>query len=199
MALRRELDAFERRQVARVLSEGGSFASIGRDLGLSRQAVHRRYRDLAPVTEAPPVRTSALQTTPEVRRAIRFALEEATTLGAPALAGEHLLLGLLRAAPPPVLEDAGVTLAKVHHRVEAISTRSAFLARPLTAEDARVALTGPAREAVRRGSRTIAPEHLLLGILRDPSSGAVRTLRALGVDTDAIRARLDAVPEPSAA
>jgi ATP-dependent Clp protease ATP-binding subunit ClpC len=197
MDLRRELDAFERRQVARVLSEGGSFASIGRDLGLSRQAVHRRYRALAPVQEAP--RAPALQTAPEVRQAIRCALEEAAALGAPVLGDEHVLLGLLRAAPPRVLEDAGVTLAKARHRIEAISSSAPFFARRLSAADARAVLAEPAREALRRGSATIQPEHLLLGILRNPASGAVRTLRALGADPDAIRARLDTVAESSVA
>jgi DNA invertase Pin-like site-specific DNA recombinase len=45
--LRRELDAFERRQIAQALADGASFAAIARDLGVSRQAVHRRFRDLA--------------------------------------------------------------------------------------------------------------------------------------------------------
>src|SRR3954454_15843638 len=46
-ALRRELDDFEREQVARALADGASFAAVGRDLGLSRQAVHRRFRGVA--------------------------------------------------------------------------------------------------------------------------------------------------------
>jgi DNA invertase Pin-like site-specific DNA recombinase len=44
--LRRELEAFERAQVAQALADGASFASIARELGLSRQAVHRRFRHL---------------------------------------------------------------------------------------------------------------------------------------------------------
>src|SRR4051794_34697937 len=51
-ALRRQLDQFERLQVARALAEGASFAMVARDLGVTRQAVHRRFRDLA--GEAPP-------------------------------------------------------------------------------------------------------------------------------------------------
>jgi len=50
--LRHELEAFERRQVAHALAEGTSFAAIARDLGITRQAVHRRFRDVA-VGETP--------------------------------------------------------------------------------------------------------------------------------------------------
>jgi transcriptional regulator with GAF, ATPase, and Fis domain len=45
--LRRELEAFERRQVAQALADGATFAAVARDLGLTRQAVHHRFRDLA--------------------------------------------------------------------------------------------------------------------------------------------------------
>lgn len=44
-ALREELVAFERLQVARLLDAGGSFGTVGQALGISRQAAHRRYRD----------------------------------------------------------------------------------------------------------------------------------------------------------
>jgi len=46
-ALREELEAFERLQVARALDAGQSFSAVARALGISRQAAHRRYRDLA--------------------------------------------------------------------------------------------------------------------------------------------------------
>ena len=49
--LRSELDELERTHVARALQAGESFANVARPLGISRQAAHRRYRDLA--TPAP--------------------------------------------------------------------------------------------------------------------------------------------------
>src|SRR3954447_20893990 len=52
-SLRRELDALERAHVARALQEGETFAAIAKPLGISRQAAHRRYRDLATGTPAP--------------------------------------------------------------------------------------------------------------------------------------------------
>ncbi|MGH2969050.1 MAG: hypothetical protein ACRDK0_08290, partial [Solirubrobacteraceae bacterium] len=39
-ALRAELDAFERLQVARALDAGSSFAAVAKALGISRQAAH---------------------------------------------------------------------------------------------------------------------------------------------------------------
>ena len=46
-ALRRELDAFERVQAWRALEAGSSYGAVARALGISRQAAHRRYRELA--------------------------------------------------------------------------------------------------------------------------------------------------------
>jgi hypothetical protein len=192
--LRQALEEFERAQVTRALTEGASFASVGRDLGLSRQAVHRRYRDLAPSTEE----SSALLPTPEVRLALRCAREEATALGMP-VGGEHVLLGLLRAARLRPLADAGVTLVKARAQVEAMSPSSPLFRYEAVQGDLRAVLAGPAREAHNHGSSTIAPEHLLLGILREPDSAAARTLRALGADPGAVCAQLDALAEPSLA
>ena len=42
-------------------------------------------------------------------------------------------------------------------------------------------------EADRVGHRYVGPEHLLLGVLRDGSSGAARVLQAHGVDLEAAR------------
>jgi transposase-like protein len=188
--LRHALEEFERAQVARALTDGASFAAVGRDLGLSRQAVHRRYRDLGPATEDSP----ALLPTPEVRLALRCARDEAAALGVP-VGGEHVLLGLLRATRLPPLDQAGVTLHKARAQVEAMSPRSPFF-RGAAQSDLRTLLSGPARVALAHGSPTIAPEHLLLGVLREPDSGAARTLRALGADPDAVCNELDALVEP---
>jgi hypothetical protein len=45
-------------------------------------------------------------------------------------------------------------------------------------------------EADRVGHRYVGPEHLLLGVLRDGSSGAARVLQAHGVDLEAARAAM---------
>jgi ATP-dependent Clp protease ATP-binding subunit ClpA len=183
--LRVELEAFERRQVAHALAEGATFAAIARDLGLTRQAVHRRFRELA--STQPP-----LLTAPDVRRIMRYAREEAAALGADELGGEHVLLAVLRAGDLPaaaLLEGAGASLDRARTQVEAATTpRRKLFQRSPDAGDLRSLLAAPAREARARGSRRIEVEDVLLGALADFDGGASRTLRALGVDVDGLRA-----------
>ena len=69
--LRDEIDAFERQQVARALTAGGSVASVARALGVTRQSAHRRYRDLL----APSADDGRPRPTPELRLAVEYARE----------------------------------------------------------------------------------------------------------------------------
>jgi hypothetical protein len=121
-ALRRELDALERAHVARALQEGQTFAAIAKPLGISRQAAHRRYRELATGTQAP--RLSS-----EARAALLRAREEAARHGSRSIDSEHLLLALAprgldvdaarRRLGPPTLnapEPAGLD-PKLHARL----------------------------------------------------------------------------------
>jgi hypothetical protein len=190
--LRRELETFERLQVARALGEGMNFAEIARDLGVSRQAAHRRFRDLA--SDEPP-----LLSTEQTRRVLRFAREEAAALGAAAPYSEHVLLAVLRAADLPasaVLRNAGATLARARTHVEGTTSRAPLFQRAAPrANELRQLLAAPAREARRRGSRRIEVEHLLLGALESDTGGAARTLAALGVDPEAVRDALSALLE----
>ena len=176
--LRRELDAFERRQVARALAEGTSFAAIARDLGLSRQAVHRRFRDLA---GAEPTLLMA----PDVSRVLQYAREEAASLGADEVRSEHVLLAVLRAGDLPAaaaLRAAGATLERARTQVEGTSPRARLFRREPDTGALVALLEAPAREATARGSRTIEVEDVLRSALADASGGAGQTLRALGVD-----------------
>lgn len=186
--LRRQLDVFERRQVQRALADGATFAAIARDLGLSRQAVHRRFRDLAGA-EAP------LMTAPDVRRVLQLAREEAQRLGVDELGGEHVVLAVLRAGALPaadVLRDAGATLERARTQLAGAMPSTTLFRRENGTGDVRVLLVRPAREARASGSRRIEVEHVLLAALGEPGGGAVRMLRALGVDVDALRSALGA-------
>jgi uncharacterized protein YerC len=189
--LRQEVDAFERRQVARALAQGATFARIARDLGVTRQAAHRRFRELASA-EAP------LVTTFEARRILRYAREEAAALGADRPRGEHVVLAALRAADLPasaVLLDAGATLERARAQVEAASPRGPLFRRRRGAGDLRELLEVSAHEARARGGRQIEVEHVLLGTLADDAGGAVRALQALGVEPGEVRAELAALLE----
>jgi AraC-like DNA-binding protein len=189
--LRRELDAFERQQVAHALADGASFASVARDLGLSRQAVHRRFRSV--LGDVVPLRMA-----PEVRRVLQYAREEATAVDADELASEHVVLGVLRADDVPaagVLQGAGVTLERARTHVEGTASRGGLFAREADRPDPRALLAAAATEARARGGHRIEVEHLLISALTDGAAGAARTLRALGVDPDAVRSVLIARAE----
>ena len=185
--LRHELDEFERRQVAQALAEGTSYAAIARDLGLSRQAVHRRFRSLAGAE--PP-----LVTAPDVRRVLQYAREEAAALGAGVVGGEHVLLAVLRTDDLPaadLLRGAGATLERARSQVEGASPRPRLFRREPETGDLLMFLEAPAREVRARGGGAIEVEDVLRGVLADPGGGAARTLRAIGVDTGEVRSGLE--------
>ncbi len=192
-ALRKELDAFERVQAWRALDGGSSYGAVARAIGISRQAAHRRYRELAAAAE-PPTGTPRLRVTPEARAAVQLAGEEAKALGAARIGSEHLLLGILRAGDP---RAAGAL------RANGVKLEAARLAaQPTLAGDGEgegtAAITGYARrvfgEAMRHaaaeGGHAIEVCDLLAAALRDEGGGARRTLDALGVDAAAVQAQL---------
>jgi hypothetical protein len=184
--LRSELEAFERRQVARALADGTSYAAIARDLGLTRQAIHRRFRSVA--EEVPP-----LLTAPDVRRVLQYAREAAAALGAANVGSEHIVLAVLRADDLPaaeLLREAGVSLDRARTHVEGTSLPAKLFRRETDPNELVTFLQGPARAARARGGRSIEVEDVLAGALEDPSGGAARTLRALGADPDEVRERL---------
>jgi transposase-like protein len=201
-ALRRELDAFERVQAWRALDAGSSYGAVARALGISRQAAHRRYRELAAATEPPPGGEPArLRVTPEARAAVQLAGEEATALGAAQMGSEHLLLGILRAGDAVAagaLRAAGVTLDGARAAATPTLSTTATAANGAGAEDRASAVTRYARavfgEAMRQAAvqpdRSIGVDDLLRAALHDPKGGACRTLEALGVSPEAVVAGL---------
>ncbi|WP_051323654.1 Clp protease N-terminal domain-containing protein [Candidatus Solirubrobacter pratensis] len=187
-ALRRELDAFERVQAWRALEAGSSYGAVARALGISRQAAHRRYRELADAAE-PPTGAPALRVTPEARAAVQLAGDEAKALGASRIGSEHLLLGILRAGDPRAagaLRQHGVRLEAA--RLAAQPTLVA------DEDDGTPAITAYARRVFGEAMRQAAADRhaidvadLLAAALRERGGGACRTLEALGVDAAAIQ------------
>jgi hypothetical protein len=100
------------------------------------------------------------------------------------------VLAVLRASELPaavLLRSAGATLMRARAQVEGASPRAKLFRREFDVGDLRLLLAEPAREARERGHGRIEVEDLLIGATNDPSSGASRTLRAIGVDVDALR------------
>jgi hypothetical protein len=196
-ALRRELDAFERVQAWRALDAGSSYGAGARALGISRQAAHRRYRELAAATE-PPVggeEPTRLRVAPEARAAVQLASEEAAALGATRMGSEHLLLGILRAGDPiasAALRAGGITLENARMAAQQTLEGEAAVddhTSQVTAY-ARKVFTDALRAAATDPSHVIGVTDLLKSALSDPNGGACRTLEALSVDVAALRASL---------
>ncbi|MEA2311909.1 MAG: ATP-dependent Clp protease ATP-binding subunit ClpC [Solirubrobacteraceae bacterium] len=205
--LREELEAFERLQVARALDAGQSFGAIARALGISRQAAHRRYRDLVGIAldeEGGSARKGRILVTSEARTAVNLAREEASALGAGAVGSEHILLGIIRSRAAPVasvLEAGGISLHDARMcaqptLIDGAPPPGPPAPAPVAAGPrgisayARAVFEQSLREAVRRGDGYIGVEHLLLASIEDPNGGAHRTLCELGLDPAHVRTAL---------
>jgi ATP-dependent Clp protease ATP-binding subunit ClpA len=189
--LRRELEDFERQQTARALGAGESFGAVARSLGISRQAAHRRFRDLA----APGPGDGTERPTPEARLVVQYAHEEAAALGADRPGGEHVLLGILRYGDERVaaaLAEAGVTLDGARAAAARLAAgRPSPTAGPLHRRPGRRLVRAALRTARRQRADAVGIEHLLLGALEDDTGGAAALVRAAGASVTAVRALVE--------
>jgi len=125
--------------------------------------------------------------TEKAERAINISQETAMELGHNYVGTEHLLLGLIKegsGVAARVLNNQGVTEDKVVKEIEElIGQGDATGEQPIgfTPRTKRV-LELSFREARRMGHNYIGTEHLLLGIMKEGESVAVRILTDLGVD-----------------
>jgi len=197
--IREELQEFERQQVARALTAGRTYGDVARALGISRQAAHRRFKDLAKTQRRGSQR---LPPTPEVRLVFEYAREEARGLGATELAPVHLVLGILRNGDQraaAALSASGLELEDARRvaREQAGAVRVAGAKKV----DIRAILGETALCARRRGADEVHVEHLLRSALASEDPGAERLLEQLGVAPALVLARLDAGPpaEPDCA
>jgi hypothetical protein len=184
--LQRELDAFVRVQVRRGLAAGRAFGEIARALGISRQAAHRRYRELAPLRPAGPHRLVA---TEQTRQIVRAARAETLATGARGAGSREVLLGILRTdcCAARALRSEGVTLTKA--RACAPPADSAGDGHRGVGSLQRI-LRRAGRAAMARGDWEVSPDALLLAAIADADGGARRTVTALGANPLAIRTRL---------
>lgn len=173
--------------VDRCRRHGHSWTEISGALGVTKQAAHKRFSFPAPTLE---------RFTPRARGAVDAATQAARALGHNFVGSEHLLLGLL--AEPQglaalVLAEAGVERAAVEAKVlEAVPRTTGPLPdNPLYIPQASLALQGALGEALRLGHNDIGTEHILLGLVQERDTLAVRILGEFGVSPEWIRTRLD--------
>jgi hypothetical protein len=190
-ALREELDELEAEHVSTALRKGWSWSRVGEALGITKQAAHRKYRR-RPLRPPAPQEAARLIVSTESRLVVLMARGEAAGRLDSVVRTQHLLLGMLqhgegRAAE--ALASMGVTLQSARVQADMLFpsefAENAPSSLPLSPR-ARAALEQATREMTRRGDRALCSEHLLLAVLRDPDSGAVRLLDGLGVSADEV-------------
>lgn len=125
------------------------------------------------------------------RRVLFFSRYEVTGLGGLSIEADHLLLGLMRSSGRHLeLLQKWVPIdalrVEIVGRVSRLERTPSSHEIPFSAEVNRI-LTHAVEEADRSSSWAIAPEHLLLAILREPQSAAASTLMARGVTLEAVR------------
>ncbi len=125
--------------------------------------------------------------TERAEKALRMAHESAMEFGHNYVGTEHILLGLLReggGVAARVLQSQGINSDRVARRIGeliGIGERTGEQPAGLTPRTKRV-LELSFIEARRMGHNYIGTEHILLGILREGDSVAVRILSDLGLD-----------------
>lgn len=137
--------------------------------------------------------------TERARRVLDRAQAEAARVGQAHVDTEHLLLALTREADHTaarLLERLGISLTQLRERLDAGAPReTAFLG------GQNIRLLPPAQrvmakafeEAQLLGQRCLGTEHLLLGLLGEPTGNAGMVLRELGITRERILAELRSV------
>ncbi|WP_055547598.1 ATP-dependent Clp protease ATP-binding subunit [Streptomyces sp. NBRC 110028] len=133
--------------------------------------------------------------TDRARRAVVLAQEEAREHNHHHIGTEHVLLGLIREEHSPgaeFLASLGVPVAGVREQVERTLGRGTVTPRgtlPFTPEAKRV-LEDAHQESIDLGMNHIGPEHLALGLMREPDGIAIEVLGTYGIDLEAMRERV---------
>jgi ATP-dependent Clp protease ATP-binding subunit ClpA len=197
-ALRAELDMLEPELVTRAVHTGASWSQVARALGVTKQAAHKKHRQVAAQGQGSAGAGPKILVTGEARQSIQLAREEARALGQPSVGTEHILLGILRCRDSHAvraLNTLGVTLEAARDCLQptlvGVPPGGAGIRRAGITPHARRILEGSLREAVKRQEGYIGVEHLLLALLADSRNGATQTLEALRTTPGQIRRQLE--------
>jgi Clp amino terminal domain, pathogenicity island component len=173
---------------------GESWAAIGERLGISRQAVQKRYAPQAGDADPKRLPTVYAKMVNDGKRVVVHAQEEARRRRAGFISTEHFLLGL---ADEPECVGARslarcgavpqVVAAAVNGRIGVPAGEPRTDALPFT-PDGKAVLEHAARESVRLGHDYVGTGHLALGCLTVSGGLAAEVLGNLGVTYDELRA-----------
>ena len=193
--------------VERCRQDGRSWSEISTALGVTKQAVHKRFGALADQVAAAIPAPTLERFTDRARHVLTAARLAATAAHQASVASDHILIGLF-SEPNGI---AAKTLAAMHVSADAVraaTTTGEAEAAPAGAEraaesagataadqsaevtpteltraftdDGRQLLGDAVAVALQFGHNYIGTEHLLLGIYRSPGSKAARILAEIG-------------------
>lgn len=176
---------------------GATWADIGNSMGVSKQAVQRRF-----VPKSDQVDLGAFSRfTDRARRSIVASQEEARAAGHDYIGTEHLVLGLLNepeALAARALAEQGISSEQVRAAMKVVlgpPSQSVPEHIPYTPR-ARKVIELSVREALRLGHDYVGTEHLLLGVLAEQEGVGAKVLVGLGLVRDeAERWMLDRIAE----
>jgi hypothetical protein len=191
-------DALVGHFVDRCRRDGRSWSQISAALGVSKQAVHKRFS--GPIAD----RLIEGQQTPtferfttRARAVLVAANAAARAQGRAEVGAEHLLLG--QYAEPEGLAAKALTAMEISRtKVEEAVGTQVPVAAAVPAKDDRVPFSAAAKavlrdavvEAIELGHNYIGTEHILLGLLRDPDAPGAQVLAELGVTPAETKVRL---------
>jgi hypothetical protein len=168
--------------------KGRSWTEISRTLGVTKQAVHKRFSATFSAT------ASLERFTPRAKGALEGASAAARRLGHNYVGTEHVLLGLY-AEPESIaakaLTEAGLTAGAVEAAILAVTPRgNATVDSPPFTPRAASCLEKALGEALQLGHNYIGTEHILLGLFTDPDGFAARLMGDADVTHDAMHRRI---------
>ena len=190
--------------VDRCRADGRSWSEISTALGVTKQAVHKRFATAVAEHLIAAIPSPTLERfTDRARHVAGAATEEAGNLGDQTVGSEHILLGLF--AEPAGLAGRALTAMNVgqdHVRAAVSAARdlgagtattpaeSTSSSAPTFADDGQLALRDALAVALELGHNYIGTEHMLLGLYRNEDSLAARILAEASAPESAARAHI---------
>ena len=166
---------------------GAPWSEIGASMGVSKQAVQKRFVARADLDDFDPDAKPFSRFTDRARHVVRFARVIAASAGAENTTADHLTVAQLcepGAVAARVLRGMGVPneklLAEFGLELPDLDTPAPDAGVVPFAENAKTALREALKAALRLGHNYIGTEHILLGVLRD-GGDAGQKLEALGL------------------